>query len=303
MLNTQNDQHSDSKNLRQDNGQELADLLLEELSTAILGYKGSLSSLSAKTKVDPKTIRKMSSGEYKRSPNADTVQRILAATSKEKSIVGIAKFYGGAIDIFLRRSYPQFFLENAKTRTEEIDQLVSKINDKYSYYVMKILSCYSRTGLNKFEFLEHLTRFIVNSEDHLFHCEATDEVLSMFRPIATQKLDYLKKIELVTENRLEGTIRLNFPNEKLIIPFELVQKYEGSLLNLSEPEYWDKLDFFSFTLHKSCSKKEVNRISRILYNAFTDCKKILKESNSTEVPVNLIASLESLNFHKKKDVK
>ena len=281
----------------------IGELVLMVLKEEIDSYSGSLSSLSHKSGVDPKTIRRISSLEYKRSPNADTVQRLLGIISKQRSVRDIANHYQGPIKEFLQKAFPHYFVDDARIDNLN-DPVISKIKDIYSYFAVKILICYDQKGLNKNEFIEILTNFIIRKENELFE-NINSEDVNFFRPVAISKIKSFLKSELIIEDRYNNTFVLNRDQTKgrLYLPYEMCQKYEFGTFFFTEPEFWKELDYFTKINFGACSKAEAHDIAVILHDAFQKCREIISKSSSKEVPINIITSMETLNYHKESEVK
>lgn len=271
--------------------------LLNEIQEALEAYKGSINSLSHKSGVDPKTIRKMRNGEYKRAPNAETVQRVLSVVSKQRTVRDLASFYGNSIELFLKKAFPVFFIEDAKYVSEVKiqEELLSKIKDIYSYQVLKIVK--GSKPITKNELTNILTKFILKHETHLFDEDFEDEDVSKFKPIASYKVDKMIKNGLIIEERETGLIKLFFQNIHIQMPYELCRKYEGSSYNFFQQEHADLLDYFWQVSFGTCSHKELNDISHIMYDAYLKSLEILTNSKSTEIKINLNSSLTPLRYH------
>jgi hypothetical protein len=282
-----------------DNDELEVQLLLDEIQSALETYSGSLSALSNKSGVDPKTIRKMQNGEYKRAPNAETVQRVLSVVSKQRTIKDLASFYGKNIEKYLKKCLPQFFVEDAVI-TDDFqfsEELNSKIKDIYTYAVSKIVSANNNTGTNKHDLIDNLCKFIIRIESQIFEEDISKEEISSFRPLATLKINQMIKSGLLIENRQSGNIHFFKSGFKWQVPEELYRKYEGDMINFYEPEHAQYTDEWWRLSSSACSLKEFNEISHIMFNAFQEARDILFKSESNEIKINLNTSLVSLKFH------
>lgn len=271
--------------------------LLDEIQNAVNQYTGSLNSLSHKSGVDPKTIRKIKNGEYKRAPNAETIQRLLSVVSKQRTLRDIANFYGGHIEAFLQRAFPQFFLEDAqlKSKAELMEELEEKITDVYTYQMVKVVK--GKGGVPKHQFLNTLCKFIIKMESRIFEDLISEEEVSNFMPLASLKLSQMIKSGLLKENRETGHIVLFDESIVWKMPFEICRKYEGSSMNFFQMEHADKLDYFWRTHFGNVSYKELNQISHIMWDAFNKAAKIINSSTSKDIKINLTSVLNSLQYH------
>lgn len=271
--------------------------LLNEIQEALEAYKGSINSLSHKSGVDPKTIRKMRNGEYKRAPNAETVQRVLSVVSKQRSLLNLANYYGGNINLFLRKAFPVFFNEDANfdSQADLTNELISKIKDEYTYQVVKIVK--GKKGVPKYELIDTLTHFIYRNETKLFETEIEEEELSCFRPLASLKLKNMINSGLLVENRETGRIELFNKSIEWHLPFSICRQFEGTNLNFYQEEHNDLLDYFWRVTFGNCSYKELNEISHIMWDAHKKCTEILYNSKSEDVRINFGSSLTPLKYY------
>ena len=126
----------------------------------------------------------MHSGQYKRAPNAETIQRVLSVVSKQRTVKNIASFYGGSIELFLKKCLPQFFATDAVIADDYqfSEELNSKIKDVYAYVTAKMVGDYDSGGTNKYQLIDELCKFIIKYESELFENDISPDE-AIFAPL------------------------------------------------------------------------------------------------------------------------